>query len=136
MFFSLIRGQDSLFWFDMNTVRDPVPKTPRVLDKIFGTSQLGVLDSLKQSRINTQDGYRLQIFETSKVDDANTFYKKSQKALSDSVYMIFEAPLYKIQYGNFVTKKEADNQKSKLRKSGYRNVWIVRSRINPISSDK
>jgi len=130
--FSIGKGQDSLFWFDMNTVRDPVPKTPKVLDQIFGTSQLGILDSLKNSRVNTQDGYRLQIYETSQVDDANRYLKKSQKALPDSVYMIFEAPLYKIRYGNFVTKKEADIQKTKLKRSGYKDVWIVKSRIEQL----
>ena len=38
---------DSLFWFDMSKVRDPVPKTPMILDKVFSSSQLGMLDSLK-----------------------------------------------------------------------------------------
>jgi len=129
LLFSFGKGQDSLFWFDMNTVRDPVPNTPKVLDQIFGTSQLGILDSLKNFRVNTQDGYRLQIYETSQVDDATRYFKKSEKTLPDSVYMIFEAPLYKIRYGNFVTKKDADIQKTKLRRSGYKDVWIVKSRI-------
>ena len=122
-------AQDSLFWFDMNTVRDPLPKTPKVLDKIFGTSQLGVLDSLKNVRITTQDGFRLQVFETSSVEEANRSLRKFEKALDDSVYMIFDAPLYKLRTGNFVTKKEAENEKLKLNREGYKDVWIVRSRI-------
>ncbi|HIA94542.1 MAG TPA: hypothetical protein EYO16_04630, partial [Candidatus Marinimicrobia bacterium] len=70
LFTGCLFAQDSLFWFDMNTVRDPIPKTPKVLDKIFGISQLGVLDSLKNARITTKDGFRLQIVETSSVDEA------------------------------------------------------------------
>jgi len=50
IFSGCLMAQDSLFWFDMNSVRDPMPKTPKVLDKIFGTSQLSILDSLKNSR--------------------------------------------------------------------------------------
>ena len=51
----ILFGQDSLYWFDMSTVRDPIPKTPKALDKIFGTSQLDVLDSLKNTRFTTHD---------------------------------------------------------------------------------
>ena len=129
VFTGCLLAQDSLFWFDMNTVLDPVPNTPKVLDKIFGTSQLSVLDSLKNVRITTQDGFRLQVFETSSVEEAKRSLRKFEKALDDSVYMIFEAPLYKLRTGNFVTKKEAENEKLKLNREGYKDVWIVRSRI-------
>ena len=129
VFTGCLLAQDSLFWFDMNTVLDPVPNTPKVLDKIFGTSQLSVLDSLKNVRITTQDGFRLQVFETSSVEEANRSLRKFEKALDDSVYMIFEAPLYKLRTGNFVTKREAENEKLKLNREGYKDVWIVRSRI-------
>lgn len=129
VFTGCLLAQDSLFWFDMNTVLDPVPNTPKVLDKIFGTSQLSVLDSLKNVRITTQDGFRLQVFETSSVEEAKRSLRKFEKALDDAVYMIFEAPLYKLRTGNFVTKKEAENEKLKLNREGYKDVWIVRSRI-------
>ena len=129
LFTGCLFAQDSLFWFDMNTVRDPIPKTPKVLDKIFGISQLGVLDSLKNARITTKDGFRLQIIETSSVDEANLNLRKFRFALTDSVYMIFEAPFYKLQYGNFVTKKDAEIEKLKLNREGYQDIWIVRSRI-------
>ena len=47
----------------------------------------------------------------------------------DSLYVIFDAPLNKIQYGNFSKKYEAENVKKKLRQKGFKNIWIVRSRI-------
>ena len=129
LFTGCLFAQDSLFWFDMNTVRDPIPKTAKVLDRIFGISQLDVLDSLKNARITTKDGFRLQIIETSSVDEANLNLRKFREALTDSVYMIFEAPFYKLQYGNFVTKKDAEIEKLKLNREGYQDIWIVRSRI-------
>ena len=125
----ILFGQDSLYWFDMSNVRDPIPKTPKVLDKIFGTSQLDVLDSIKNARFTTQDGFRLQVFESSSVEEANRILRKFDRALPDSLYLVFEAPLYKIRYGNFVTKNQADATKKTLAKKGYKNIWIVRSRI-------
>ena len=136
IFSGCLFAQDSIFWFDMNTVRDPAPKTSKVLDKIFGTSQLDILDSLKYARNTTQDGFRLQIFETSSVNEANRSLRKFERALDDSVYMVFDAPLYKLQTGNFATKKEADAQKNALRKRGYRDIWIVRSRIEQSGSNQ
>ena len=135
LFTGYLSAQDSLFWFDMNSVRDPVPKTPKILDKIFGTSQFGLLDSLKNIRITTQEGYRLQIFESSSVEETNRTLRKFERSLKDSVYMVFEAPLYKLRLGNFVTKKEAEKQKEKLNKKGYKNIWIVRSRIEQSSKN-
>ena len=133
LFTEYLSAQDSLFWFDMNSVRDPVPKTPKILDKIFGTSQFGLLDSLKNIRITTQEGYRLQIFESSSVEETNRTLRKFERSLKDSIYMVFEAPLYKLRLGNFVTKKEAEKQKENLNKKGYKNIWIVRSRIEQSS---
>ena len=135
LFTGYLSAQDSLFWFDINSVRDPVPKTPKILDKIFGTSQFGLLDSLKNIRITTQEGYRLQIFESSSVEEANRTLRKFERSLKDSVYMVFEAPLYKLRLGNFVTKKEAEKQKENLNKKGYKNIWIVRSRIEQSSKN-
>ena len=135
LFTGCLLAQDSLFWFDMNSVRDPVPKTPKILDKIFGTSQFGLLDSLKNIRITTQEGYRLQIFESSSVEETNRTLRKFERSLKDSVYMVFEAPLYKLRLGNFVTKKEAEEQKATLNKKGYKNIWIVRSRIEQSSNN-
>jgi len=135
LFTGYLSAQDSLFWFDMNSVRDPVPKTPKILDKIFGTSQFGLLDSLKNIRITTQEGYRLQIFESSSVEETNRTLRKFERSLKDSVYMVFEAPLYKLRLGNFVTKKEAEKQKTNLNKKGYKNIWIVRSRIEQSSKN-
>ena len=135
LFTGCLLAQDSLFWFDMNSVRDPVPKTPKILDKIFGTSQFGLLDSLKNIRITTQEGYRLQIFESSSVEETNRTLRKFERSLKDSVYMVFEAPLYKLRLGNFATKKEAEKQKKNLNKKGYKNIWIVRSRIEQSSKN-
>ena len=129
IFNTLLFSQDSLYWFDMSKVRDPIPPTPKVLDKVFGTSQLNVIDSIKNARVSTQEGFRLQIYESSAAEQANKIFKKYEKTLSDSLYIIFEVPLYKIHYGNFITKSEAEVAKKSLKNKGYKNIWIVKSRI-------
>ena len=113
----------------MSTVIDDVPKTPIIYDKHFGESQLQFIDSLRNYRISTIEGFRLQIFESSSVNQVKLILEKYKKSLSDSLYIIFEAPLYKLHYGDYVTKNHADLIKKSLIKKGHKNIWIVKSRI-------
>ena len=129
-FFNLIYSQDSLFWFDVSKVRDPMPKTPIVIDNVFGKTQLNTLDSIMNSINSTRDGYRLQLFESSQANEASLLLRKYDKILSDSLYVVFDAPLYKIRYGNFINKEQAENAKAVLKKKGIKKMWIVKSRIN------
>ena len=129
MLLNTLIAQDSLFWFDMSTVKDPIPLAPKILDGIYGTSQIKLIDSLKNVRATTRDGFRIQLFETSSSEKANSVLRKYKKKMVDSLYVIFDAPLYKIQYGNFSKKYEAENIKNKLSQKGFKNIWIVRSRI-------
>ena len=128
--FNIVSSQDTLSILDPKSVRDPAPNTPKVLDKIFGITEISILDSIKNSRLKTKSGFRLQIFESSSVEEANRLLNKNRKVLTDSLYLIFEAPLYKLKYGNYINKTDAENAKKQLLRKGYKNIWIVRSRIH------
>ena len=119
----------------MNTVRDRIPKTPKVIDQIFEKSQIKLIDSLKTVRVTTSDGFRLQLYEASLVEHATQKLKNLEKVLSDSLYMVFDALLYKIRYGNFPTKTEAEKSRKLLANKGLKNVWIVKSRIEQIDTE-
>ena len=43
--------------------------------------------------------------------------------------MSFEAPFYKIQYGNFSNRDEAEQEKKNIARRGFKDIWIIRSRI-------
>ena len=129
-FNTIVLCQDSLYWFDFNTLPKDIPKTAKVLDQIFEESQFLILDSIRNKTNSTKDGYRLQIHDALTVTNANKTLKKYKKILSDSLYIVFEAPFYKIRYGNYTSKKIAEDEKENLQKQGFKNIWIVRSRIN------
>ena len=133
LFQRILFAQDSLFWFDMSKVRDPIPKTPIIMDKIFGLSQFTMIDSLKKIKISTLDGFRLQLYESSSAEQANKIMNKYSFSLKDSLYLVFDAPLYKIRYGNYVTKSEAEIEKNNLKQKGYKTAWVVKSRIEQIN---
>ena len=122
--------QDSLYWFDFSTLPKSTPKTARILDQIFEESQFLILDSIRNKMNSTKDGYRLQIHDALTVSNANKTLKKYKKKLPDSLYIVFEAPFYKIRYGNYTSKKIAEEEKENLQKQGFKDIWIVKSRIN------
>ena len=126
----IIFGQDSLYWFNFNSIKNTIPKTSKVLDKIFEESQFPILDSINNEIKTISEGYRLQIHEDILVDNINKSIEKYRERLPDSLYIIFEAPFYKIRYGNYITKKAAEIEKNKLINKGFKNIWIVKSRIN------
>ena len=126
---SLIFCQDSTYWFDFKTLKKNIPKTPKVLDKIFEDTQFYILHDSKVKSYELIDGFRLQLHDDLSVINANKTFKKLKKELSDSLYLEFEAPFYKIRYGNFKTKQDAELQKEYLINNGMKDIWIIRSRI-------
>jgi len=121
---------DSLFWFDMNTVREPLPEFPLILNKVMDIKQLKVLDSLRIGSKISEDGFRIQVFETVSSADAYDKVSQLQELLGDTIYLDFEAPLYKLRFGNFPTRKAAAKHQKIIIKRGITEAWIVRARID------
>ena len=129
-FSNLVIAQDSLFWFNTTDVIDSIPESPKVIDKIFIKSQFKNLDRMKLNTLSDAKGFRLQIYESSSVEEANKKILKFKKALTDSVYMSFEAPFYKVRYGNYSTREQAEIEKKNMLRKGFKSVWIVKSNIH------
>ena len=129
-FLNFVTAQDSLFWFNTTDVIDSIPESPKVIDKIFIKSQFKNLDRMKLNTLSDAKGFRLQIYETSSVEEANKKILKFKKALRDSIYMSFEAPFYKVRYGNYSTREQAEIEKKNMLRKGFKSVWIVKSNIH------
>ena len=129
-FLNFVTAQDSLFWFNTTDVIDSIPESPKVIDKVFIKSQFKNLDRMKLNTLSDAKGFRLQIYETSSVEEANKKILKFKKALRDSIYMSFEAPFYKVRYGNYSTREQAEIEKKNILSKGYKSVWIVKSNIH------
>ncbi len=129
LFNAVVLSQDSLYWFNFNLLDKNIPKTSKVLDQVFKNSQFMILDSLVNINNLIKEGYRLQIYDAITVAEANKTLKDYRKKLSDSLYIVFEAPFYKVRYGNYISKKVAEIEKKRLIKQGFKNIWIVKSRI-------
>ncbi|MCK9409354.1 MAG: SPOR domain-containing protein [Bacteriovoracaceae bacterium] len=88
------------------------------------------IDQLTAAPPETLQGFRIQLLATNNFDDANM----TRNALTVSfpnlwMYLVFEAPTYKIRVGDFVNRAEAKPLLDQFQSQGYKKAWIVPDRI-------
>ena len=121
---------DSLFWFDMGKLKNEPPEFPLIINKVLTGNHLFIIDSIRQLKSKINEGYRIQIFESVVSSIARAEAKRFQNILGDSVYIDFEAPLYKLRIGNFVDRKKAERAIETIKRLGAKDSWIVRTKID------
>jgi cell division septation protein DedD len=78
------------------------------------------------------EGFRVQIFATRSIETATLAQQKAVDQFSDSgykVYLVFEAPLYRIRIGDAVSRSDAEDIRDLAKERGYDEAFIVRSKI-------
>jgi cell division protein FtsN len=88
-------------------------------------------------RIEQKMGYRIQIFSTTGIDDAEQRRDEYREMLGDSVAVtiVFDAPYYKIRVGNFLEKADAEAERARLKEFGLNEAWVVRDRVNHVVTE-
>jgi hypothetical protein len=75
-------------------------------------------------------GYRIQIFATDNIDEANAMRMTTVQRISeDSVYIVYDPPVYKVRVGDFRTRAEASQRMGVISSIGFSDAWIVSDRI-------
>ncbi len=80
-------------------------------------------------------GYRIQLFSTTSIDDAQTQVSRFQHRLdsmqvaSGRLDITFDAPYYKVRMGDFLHRPPADSLRALLRERGLQEAWVVRDRV-------
>ncbi len=91
------------------------------------------LELLQDSTVIKEEisqGFRIQIFSSSSIDDANLARTNAAAQFpTDSIYIVYDPPVYKVRVGDFVTRYEADQRMPDFVDKGYRDAWIVPDRI-------
>lgn len=95
--------------------------------------QRAQLEIPKDSMITKEQviqGFRIQIFSSSGVDEATLIKDIAVgKFINDSVYVVYDAPVYKVRVGDFVNRYEANQRLPEFIEKGYRDAWVVPDRI-------
>jgi cell division septation protein DedD len=89
-------------------------------------------DSLKRIEalpFQEMPGMRIQVFAGSDMKNAELKAREVSSLGFDTVYIIEETGLYKVQVGNFLDRREAEIMLDKLRFAEISNAWITQSSI-------
>ena len=75
-------------------------------------------------------GYRIQIYATGNIDEANAMrMTAAQRITDDSLYVMFDPPVYKVRIGDFRTRAEANIRLGAVVALGFADAWVVVDRI-------
>ena len=115
-------------------VKDIQPNWPVIINNVLDDSTsfefLPSLDSVQ----SVSEGYRVQVLATRYFERADSLAVIMKNTVSDSVYVDFEAPNYKVRIGDFIDRNSAESLQQELVQMGYNSAWILRARINSQAS--
>jgi hypothetical protein len=119
---------------DHKIVKDIQPNWPVIINNVLDDSTsfefLLSLDSVQF----ISEGYRVQVLATRYFERADSLAVIMKNTVSDSVYVDFEAPNYKVRIGDFIDRNSAESLQQELVQMGYNSAWILRARINSQAS--
>ena len=119
---------------DHKMVKDIQPNWPVIINNVLDDSAsfefLSSLDSVQ----SVSEGYRVQVLATRYFERAESLAVIMKNTVSDSVYVDFEAPNYKVRIGDFIDRNSAESLQQELVQMGYNSAWILRARINSQAS--
>lgn len=119
---------------DHKIVKDIQPIWPVIINNVLDDSTSFESVILLDSVQSVIEGYRVQVLATRYFERADSFAIIMKNTVSDSVYVDFETPNYKVRIGDFIERESAESLQQNLVQMGYNSAWILRSRINSQAS--
>lgn len=78
----------------------------------------------------TISGFRVQIFLTEDIDEANRVRDSIMNSLTEEwAYIIYDAPYYKVRVGNYTDRTAANHMTRRLTDLGFPESWVVPDKI-------
>ena len=88
-----------------------------------------ILDSLKKRPYVWTEGYRIQLFASNNIQSARQMKKKLHTQIEDSIYIVKDEALYRIQFGDYTNRIIAETKVDSMRKYGWPRAWIVTRKV-------
>ena len=110
-------------------LKDISPNWPIIINNALDDSTSFDVVLTKDSIQLISEGYRVQILATRYFEYADSLAISISNKITDSVYVEFETPNYKVRVGDFINRDSAELLQQELLKMGYKSAWILRSRI-------
>lgn len=119
---------------DHKIVKDIQPNWPVIINNVLDDSTSFEFFLSLDSVQFISEGYRVQVLATRYYERADSLAVLMKNTVSDSVYVDFEAPNYKVRVGDFIDRESAESLQQDLVQMGYNSAWVLRTRINSQAS--
>ena len=117
--------------FDPDKLKDPEPRWPKVVSPFsLDTKELKLVGNSDSSQMIIE-GFRVQVLATSSQENADRLRYELAIEYGKDIYIVFDAPNYKVRIGNFIDRRLAEKLRLELINKGYPSSWIIRTRIEP-----
>ena len=130
---SIYNAQDKID-FNPNKLNEPELNWPFVVNVINSGGSKNDKEIIIDSTFFSVEGFRIQLLATQDRFNAEKFKSELEKIYKNKIYIIFEAPNYKVRVGDFIDRKSAEEMRQNLSKKGYTTAWIIRSKIEAIDN--
>ena len=130
LFSTLLIAQDKKINFNPDKLIDPEPRWP-IISSSLNNANLLTNKNLIDSTQFIIEGFRVQILATKELAKAEQLQKDLSNILNQNIYIVFEAPNYKVRVGNFIDRNKAEVFRKNILNKGYTSSWIIRTRIEP-----
>ena len=130
---SIYNAQDKID-FNPNKLNEPELNWPVVVNVINSGASRNDKETITDSTFFSVEGFRIQLLATQDRFNAEKFKSELEKIYKNKIYIIFEAPNYKVRVGDFIDRKSAEEMRQNLSKKGYTTAWIIRSKIEAIDN--
>lgn len=115
--------------------KDIPPGWPVIINNVLDDSSSFSAVLLKDTIQYISEGYRVQVLATRYFDYADSLAISISNKITDSVYVEFETPNYKVRVGDFINRDSAELLQKELLNMGYKSAWILRSKITAQKAD-
>ena len=130
---SIYNAQDKID-FNPNKLNEPELNWPIFVNVINSGVSKNDKETITDSTFFSVEGFRIQLLATQDRFNAEKFKSELEKIYKNKIYIIFEAPNYKVRVGDFINRKSAEEIRQNLSKKGYTTAWIIRSKIEAIDN--
>lgn len=106
------------------------PKPVNNVNYFQKDSTVSVESDSEMVKIINVRGFRIQIGQVINEEDAGEIRREAMLTFENAnVYLIFDAPNYKIRVGDFEKRRDAEKLQDKAISLGYKDAWIVPTMI-------
>ena len=115
--------------FDPDSLRDDGPILPMLINPLIDgiVPEKDYSDEVEAGK--EYNGFSVQVMSTNNGVRAENMRMKLVSQINHNVWVIFEAPNYKVRVGEFTDRRDAEWLQKQLFALGYRRSWIVRARF-------